>query len=65
MHYIKHVRGGTWTICHKTYGPIYGGFIERNAALRICKVLEAAEIDYTAPDAAKRIIEAVSNSYLD
>lgn len=59
IHRIKHVRGGTWTIVHPDHGPIYGGLINRNEALRIGAALDKANINYTAPDAVRRINDVV------
>ena len=62
-HAIKHVRGGTWTILHPTFGPIYRGVGNRNEALRIAAALDNAAIDYAEPGAPQRIIAVVTAAY--
>lgn len=54
-HTLKHVRGGTWTICHPNYGLIYQGLISRAEATRVAAALDEAKIDYTTPNAAQQI----------
>lgn len=41
-------------------GAVYEGIGERATAQRMAKHLDAAAIDYTAPDAGKRIVEAAT-----
>ena len=55
-------RSRTWEIWHPTHGKIITGYINRNEVGRLAALLDAAQIDYTAPDAKERIWDAMDKA---